>query len=122
MRLIGPKNTKPELTVRKLVFSLGYRYRLHKRELPGTPDLVFPSRKKVVFVHGCFWHQHGCGKYSEPKSRQMFWSKKLTDNVLRDMEVRATLNQLGWKVLVVWECEARGGAKKLAARLKRFLR
>lgn len=106
MSQIKGKNTKPEMIVRRLVYSLGYRYRLHVKSLPGNPDLVFSSRKKVIFVHGCFWHRHNC-KYGKPKpaTRKNFWEKKLQGNVQRDKVNIIELEKQGWKVLVIWECE-----------------
>jgi DNA mismatch endonuclease (patch repair protein) len=107
-----------------MVHRLGYRFRLHGRDLPGKPDLVFPSRLKVVFVHGCFWHQHRsqhCKIIRMPKSNVEYWQRKLTYNVNRDCENRKKLAALGWKVLVVWECSVKN-SKRLEARLKRFLR
>jgi DNA mismatch endonuclease (patch repair protein) len=98
------KDTKPELYVRRLVFSKGYRYRLHVRSLPGTPDLVFAKAKKVIFVHGCFWHRHPrCGRL--PKSKKRFWVTKLEQNRQRDLCNLRKLRRRGWKVLVLWECE-----------------
>jgi DNA mismatch endonuclease (patch repair protein) len=98
------KDTKPELYVRRLVFSKGYRYRLHVRALPGTPDLVFTKAKKVIFVHGCFWHRHArCGRL--PKSKKRFWITKLEQNRQRDLCNLRKLRRRGWKVLVLWECE-----------------
>ena len=106
MSNIRSTNTKPELVVRRLVYSLGYRYRLHCKDLPGKPDLVFRGKKKVIFVHGCFWHQHqGCSKASIPKSRPDFWRLKLSKNVERDERAISSLTRLGWGVLVIWECE-----------------
>lgn len=110
MRRIRGKNSHPEMIVRKLVHSLGYRYRLHKRDLPGTPDLVFPSRRKVIFVHGCYWHRHEnpeCKLARLPKSRIDFWLPKLEANAHRDAVSQAELVRMGWKILVVWECELR---------------
>lgn len=104
-RILG-RDTKPELKVRRLLHAKGFRYRLHRRQLPGTPDLVFPGRKKAIFVHGCFWHRHeGCRLARLPKTRQDFWLPKLEANRLRDQRDQAALHDLGWKVLVVWECE-----------------
>ena len=98
------KDTKPELYVRRLVFSKGYRYRLHVRSLPGTPDLVFAKAKKVIFVHGCFWHRHPrCGRL--PKSKKRFWVTKLEQNRQRDLCNLRKLRRRGWKGLVLWECE-----------------
>lgn len=105
MRRIKSRDTTPELVVRRLVHSMGYRYRLHRKSLPGRPDLVFGPRQKVIFVHGCFWHQHsGCGASRVPRSNAGYWSKKLSRNVNRDKMVRAALEAAGWQVLVIWEC------------------
>lgn len=120
MSLIRGKNTKPELAVRRLVHSMGYRYRLHRADLPGRPDLVFPGRKKVIFVHGCFWHRHpGCSRCRLPKSRTDFWESKLAGNRLRDLQHQEGLRALGWGVLVVWECQVRKPG--LAERISTFL-
>jgi len=108
MSRVRAKNTKPELAVRRLVYGLGYRYRLHARELPGSPDLVFRRRKKVIFVHGCFWHRHaakGCTLARVPKSRIDFWLAKLEGNQKRDLANIRKLRKDGWKVLQIWECE-----------------
>lgn len=103
---IKGKNTKPELVVRKLVHSMGFRYRLHRKNLPGSPDLAFVRLKKVIFVHGCFWHRHpGCRFAYTPKSNASFWLDKLEGNVRRDALTLTALDALGWQVLVVWECE-----------------
>ena len=108
MRRIRKTDTKPELIVRRLAHRLGYRYRLHRRGLPGTPDLVFPRLRKVIFVHGCFWHQHHCrlGR-KQPSTNPDYWLPKLARNVERDRSVRARLQDDGWSVLVIWECETR---------------
>lgn len=99
-------DTGPEMTVRRAAHRLGYRFRLHRRSLPGSPDLVFPSRRAAIFVHGCFWHRHeGCRKASTPKTRVEFWQAKFARNVERDAEVQERLRAAGWRVLVVWECE-----------------
>ena len=122
MARVRGKNTRPEMIVRKLVFAAGYRYRLHVRKLPGSPDLVFPSRKKVIFVHGCFWHRHdNCAASRIPKSRVDFWSNKLNGNKARDLRNRQALIQAGWQVLVVWECEL-DDLIMLEDRLLHFLR
>jgi DNA mismatch endonuclease (patch repair protein) len=106
MSRIRGKDTKPELAVRRLAHSMGYRFRLHRRDLPGAPDLVFPGLRKIVFVHGCFWHQHMRCKYAyQPKSRVEFWKAKFLANSRRDRSTLAALDELGWGVLVVWECE-----------------
>ena len=106
MRRIRKTNTQPELAVRRLAHAMGYRFRLHRGDLAGTPDLVFPGRRKIVFVHGCFWHQHeGCRLARRPKSRPDYWPAKLARNVERDAEVRRRLAEEGWEVLIIWECE-----------------
>lgn len=105
MSKITGKNTKPELTIRKLLFSEGYRYRLHRKDLPGNPDIVFPSRKKVVFINGCFWHGHNCKKAALPESNKEFWQKKINGNVGRDKANLVKLKQMRWKSFVVWQCE-----------------
>lgn len=121
MARIRGKNTRPEMIVRKLVFAAGFRYRLHVRKLPGSPDLVFSSRKKAIFVHGCFWHLHdGCASSRIPKSRVDFWSNKLNGNRARDARNQEALIQAGWEVMVVWECEL-SDTTLLEARLRRFL-
>lgn len=120
MRRIRSNDTSAEMIVRRLVHGMGFRYRLHVPTLPGKPDLVFPRLKKIIEVRGCFWHQHGkCIDSHVPKSRLEYWRPKLERNVLRDEENQRTLRQLGWKTLVVWECET--GNPKLVTRLKRFL-
>ena len=114
---------KPELVVRKLVYSLGFRYRLHRADLPGKPDLVFGPARKIIFVHGCFWHQHPnlrCRIVRKPKSNQGYWSEKLSRNVVRDEHQIAALKRAGWKVLVIWECELKD-EWRLTARILKFL-
>lgn len=106
--------------MRRLVFSLGYRYHLHARDLPGTPDLVFRRRRKAVFVHGCFWHQHECRLGRRPKSRLDFWHTKLTANKNRDAAVLMRLHEMGWAVLVIWECEL-SNQKTLIQKVTEFL-
>jgi DNA mismatch endonuclease (patch repair protein) len=121
MRAIRSADMKPEMMVRRLTFSLGYRYRLHRKSLPGKPDLVFGPRRKVIFVHGCFWHQHPiCIDGRMPKSNTVYWDKKLARNIERDAENLAALEAAGWKSLVIWECQTKD-QKKLAAKIKRFL-
>ncbi len=106
MAAIKSKNTNPEIKVRKLLHSLGYRFRLHKKELPGSPDIVLKKYKTVVFVHGCFWHRHKECKYaSNPKTREEFWNKKFLSNIERDIKVRERIKAAGWKSIVIWECE-----------------
>ena len=122
MGRVRGKDTVPEHAVRRAVHSLGYRFRLHRRDLPGTPDLTFPRLRKVVFVHGCFWHRHaGCSRTTTPRTRAAYWREKFEQNVERDRRNAAALRALDWEVLVVWECETfdRSG---LIAKLSRFLR
>lgn len=121
MRRIRSADTKPELVVRSLIHQLGYRFRLHRKDLPGKPDIVFPGRKKVIFVHGCFWHQHpGCREGRVPSSRIGYWRPKLKRNRTRDAENQARLRDQGWDVLVVWECGLQD-RKSLSKTLRRFL-
>ncbi len=108
MSKIKGKNTKPELIVRSVCHRLGLRFRLHRKDLPGTPDLVFPKRRLCLFVHGCFWHQHpGCKYAYQPKSRPDFWLPKLQKNVDRDHTTKANLEALGWRVAIIWECQTK---------------
>ena len=105
MAKVRSKDSRPELLVRKTAFALGYRYRLHRRDLPGCPDLVFPARRKVIFVHGCFWHRHArCKLARMPKSRLEFWTAKLESNRKRDLRSQRALRLAGWQVLILWEC------------------
>jgi DNA mismatch endonuclease (patch repair protein) len=121
MSKIKKTDTKPELVVRRIVTQLGLRYRLHRRELPGCPDLVFVTRRKAIFVHGCFWHQHGCRLGAkQPISRREYWLPKLARNVERDGQAQTMLGEAGWDVLVVWECETKD-EKWLVSRLRKFL-
>ncbi|HHJ2046988.1 TPA: very short patch repair endonuclease [Pseudomonas aeruginosa] len=108
MRAVRRAHTKPELSVRSILHSLGLRFRLHRKDLPGSPDVVLPKHKTVIFVHGCFWHRHiGCRYASFPKTRQDFWGQKFLSNLERDRRKEAQLAELGWRVIVVWECETR---------------
>jgi len=121
MSLIRSKDTQPELLVRKLVHSMGYRYRSHDSALPGRPDIVFKSRRKVIFVHGCFWHLHrNCANSRPPKSKLDYWRPKLEGNVTRDKLVRGRLRRLGWQQLVIWECEV-DDRERLTRKLEKFL-
>ena len=123
MSRVRGKDTKPEMIVRRMVHGMGYRYRLHDRRLPGSPDLVFRSRRKVIFVHGCFWHRHpdpSCKLARMPKSRQDFWGPKLEGNRERDERTRAALDRKGWRQMVVWECECRH-EEQLRNKLREFL-
>lgn len=105
---IGPKDTKPEMFIRRGLHAMGYRYRLHDRRLPGRPDLVFPGRRAVIFIHGCFWHGHDCSLFRWPGTRPDFWRAKISGNISRDARVRSEILTLGWRVLDVWECVLRG--------------
>jgi DNA mismatch endonuclease (patch repair protein) len=121
MRAIRSKGMRPELAVRSLVHNLGYRFRLHRSDLPGKPDLVFSSRRKVIFVHGCFWHSHKCKIAHVPKSNQGYWGPKLQRNQARDGENVRALRAEGWQSLVIWECELHDEAR-VKKRLKTFIR
>jgi DNA mismatch endonuclease (patch repair protein) len=121
MSAIRGKDTAPEMAVRRLAHALGYRFRVHRKDLPGKPDLVFPGRKAVVFVHGCYWHGHGCARGgSGAKSNQAYWGPKITRNRERDVRNAAALEEAGWRVMTVWECEVKD-RDALAARLREFL-
>ena len=121
MARIRAKDTRPELRVRGLLHRYGYRYRLHARELPGRPDIVFRARRKVIFVHGCYWHRHpGCSRASFPSTRVDYWRRKFQSNRRRDATVASSLHDMGWSMLVVWECEIRRD-EELSRRLHKFL-
>ena len=108
MSAIKSKNTKPEIKVRKVLHSMGYRFRLHRKDLPGSPDIVLPKYKTVIFVHGCFWHRHENCKYASiPKTRQEFWNKKFKTNIERDLEIQDKIKNLNWRSVVIWECETK---------------
>ena len=125
MALVRGKDTKPEMVVRRLVHALGYRFRLHRKDLPGRPDIVLPRLRKAIEVRGCFWHQHpdpSCWRARVPKTRQDFWLPKLDGNVARDAANEDALRGLGWDLLVVWECETAPARRdELAGRVGRFL-
>ncbi len=123
MSLFRSKDTKPELLVRHLVHRLGYRFRLHRKDLPGRPDLIFPARKKIIFVHGCFWHGHKCRLGRIPKSRLTYWRGKISGNFERDKTTIRRLRGMRWKCLVLWECQLRQSRRRdaLTKTLKRFL-
>ena len=121
MQAVKSKYTGPELRVRRLIHAQGYRYRLHRKDLPGSPDLVFSGRRKVIFVHGCFWHGHNCPRGSRvPVQNCDYWVRKVARNRERDGAAVAALRELGWKSLVLWECELHD-ERKLTARIRRFL-
>jgi len=120
MRGIRSRDTKPEKEVRPLLHALGYRFRLHRHDLPGTPDIVFPSRRKVIFVNGGFWHAHDCKNFKFPRTRAEYWRKKLKRNQQRDKQALAELAKLGWQSLTIWECEVRG-CQNIAKSVTHFL-
>ena len=121
MRAVKGKNTGTEMTVRRIVHRMGFRYRLHRKDLPGKPDLVFGPRRKVIFVHGCFWHGHTCKRGDRiPKENRRYWTKKITRNKERDKEHVSTLKAKGWKVLVIWECETKD-IERLGKRVRAYL-
>lgn len=120
MAAVKGKNTGPELTVRKLLYGLGYHYRLHAKDLPGRPDIVLRKRQCVIFVNGCFWHGHDCPRGHVPSSNVEFWERKIGKNRERDIRVQKELRKSGWRVLVLWECELTN-ASKLERKLRRFL-
>lgn len=121
MSRVKGKNTQPELVVRSLLFARGFRFRVHRKDLPGRPDVVLPKYRTVIFVHGCFWHRHPrCRKTTMPATRTQFWSDKFAQNIERDRSNQARLETMGWRSIVVWECEIASG-KELADRLVREL-
>lgn len=111
MSRIKSKNTRPELEIRKLLYRRGFRYRLHRKDLPGKPDLVFPRYKAVIFINGCFWHYHDCRLFKMPETRRAWWKKKLTKNKVRDEKNLSQLLHSGWRVMIIWECSFRGKKK-----------
>lgn len=124
MARVHAKDTAPELRIRKLLHSLGYRYVLHAKNLPGRPDVVFPKRRMAIFIHGCFWHQHaGCKAAARPTSNTEYWEQKLTRNTSRDKATYKALEAAGWRVLLIWECEINDKNKRedLTRKLIRFL-
>jgi DNA mismatch endonuclease (patch repair protein) len=120
MARVRDKHSKPELAVRRMAHSLGYRFRLHRKDLPGTPDLVFPKSRKAIFVHGCFWHRHkGCSRTTSPKTRSEYWADKFETNIKRDAVKERNLRALGWDILVIWECQT-FDLNKLSRRIAKF--
>jgi DNA mismatch endonuclease, patch repair protein len=121
MRAVKGRNTKPEMTVRRLVHGMGFRYRLHRKDLPGKPDMTFSSRRKIIFIHGCFWHGHDCKRGARiPKNNRDYWVAKIARNRRRDSEHYEALRENGWRALVVWECQLKD-RETVAKRIKAFL-
>jgi DNA mismatch endonuclease (patch repair protein) len=121
MSSVKQRHTKPEMVVRSLLHRLGYRFRLHQKDLPGSPDIVLAKYRTAIFVHGCFWHQHeNCGKSRRPSSNQEYWNKKLDENISRDKRKEDELSQLGWRVAIVWQCETTN-IESLSENLKNLL-
>lgn len=120
MRAVKSRDTKPEIIVRRTAHAMGYRFRLHFSGLPGRPDLTFPRRKAVIFVHGCFWHGHDCGRGTRPKTNSMFWDAKLKRNKERDQEQLNALSRAGWRTMIVWECQTKD-RRSLAESIGSFL-
>ncbi|MFA7184157.1 MAG: DNA mismatch endonuclease Vsr [Victivallales bacterium] len=121
MSRVKGKNTRPEMTIRSLLHKMGYRFRLHNKKLPGNPDIILPKYKTIIFVHGCFWHQHeGCRKATIPQTNTDFWKIKLSKNVSRDSQNNDKLISLGWKVVIIWECELKN-IEPLKNRIKKIL-
>ena len=121
MRAVKSKDTKPEMAIRRLTHALGFRFRLHRKDLPGSPDLVFPARRKVIFVHGCFWHGHDCTRGARvPQNNRPFWLAKIARNKARDGKTLALLTELRWEPLVIWECELQKQSA-VSAKISRFL-
>lgn len=121
MRAVKGRDTTLEMTIRRLIFAMGYRYRLHRKDLPGKPDLVFPIRRKVIFIHGCFWHGHDCRRGARiPKTNREYWEKKIAGNRERDSQHYKNLAQAGWAILVIWECQSKP-LDDCAERIREFL-
>lgn len=121
MSKIGSKNTRPEIAVRSILHRLGYRFRLHRKDLPGSPDIVLPRFKTVLFVHGCFWHGHRCKKNGMPKSNTEYWGPKIEANRTRDSRKRRQLVRIGWRVIILWECELKNPEKVVEKLLKTLI-
>lgn len=121
MSRIRGKDTRPEMMVRGWLWANGYRYRLHRKDLPGKPDIVLPKYRAVIFVHGCFWHRHGCRSTTTPESRRDFWQAKFKGNVQRDKDSQTKLVNQGWRVLVLWECEIKNWGPDLEHKIRTFI-
>lgn len=124
MSKVGQKNTAPEIILRKALHGEGLRYRLHDKKLPGSPDIVMPKHNAVIFVHGCFWHRHGCKASTTPSSRKDFWSAKFAANIERDKNNREKLLEFGWRIAIIWECSLKGkntDIEQIISKLKNWL-
>jgi len=122
MSQVGQKDTKPEIILRSLIHKMGYRFRLHRKDLPGSPDIVFPKYKKVIFVHGCFWHGHDdCKRATIPKTNSTYWKNKISKNKERDSRVIKELQELGWRSLILWSCEIDSESKELKNKVRDYL-
>ncbi len=122
MSRIKGRDTRPEMLIRKWLWASGYRYRLHKKDLPGKPDIVFPGRKKLIFIHGCFWHRHECNYFQWPETNRDFWKQKIGETVKRDQRNYEKLTSSGWDCMTIWECEITGNENnKLREKVKKFL-
>jgi DNA mismatch endonuclease, patch repair protein len=121
MSRIKSENTKPELLVRKWLWAHGYRYRLHRKDLPGKPDIIFPGRKKALFMHGCFWHKHDCRYFKWPQTNTEFWEKKINENVRRDQRTYQALTAYGWSYFIVWECDLKNNVSETLYKIKLFI-
>lgn len=122
MRRVKSANTKPEMAVRRALHAAGFRFRIHRRDLPGNPDLIFPRYRVAAFVHGCFWHWHGCKRSRMPVSNRDYWESKIARNIERDGLVKKDLQKLGWEICVIWECELQQGIIKLKDQLEMLRR
>jgi DNA mismatch endonuclease (patch repair protein) len=121
MRTVGSENTRPERVVRSILHQSGFRFRLHRKDLPGSPDIVLPRHRSIILVHGCFWHSHSCPRGARPQSNHRFWKTKLDDNIRRDASIKKALRRLGWRLLVIWECET-ANHEKLRRKLDAWVR
>ena len=121
MSRIKGKNTRPEMLVRRWLWANGYRYRLHRKDLPGKPDIVFAGRKKTIFIHGCFWHKHECSYFKWPQTNAEFWRKKINESVTRDQKNYVDLIGGGWSYIIIWECELKMNFSEILNKLKIFI-
>jgi DNA mismatch endonuclease Vsr len=122
MSRIKGKNTRPEMVIRKWLWRNGFRYRLHNKNLPGRPDIVFSGKKRAIFINGCFWHRHNCKYFRWPATNKAFWKKKINDNVRRDSANNSLLKEKGWKFIIIWECQIRKNIDKVHKTVSSFLK